>query len=348
MKVSLIVVCHHSSGVLPGCAASFRRQVAAAGCDGEIVAVEQSEDADELAAAAAIDPDLLLERPNRGYAAGLNAGVAEATGEILLLANPDITFLEDSVAALVDAVRGGADVVGPQLLWDQRGEVMLPIPDDPGVTAELARTARRRWPALRSDVSLIERSWRVWTASEPLPVPSLRGPALALSRSAARRFGPLDEGYFLYYEETEWLLRARRSGARLRLAPGARVIHRWGHATERCDGLAAIEERSRRRFFERNYPTWGRLLLQRLAPKRPLGDAAFAVVGGPGDLPAVSADVWLLSIVSQMEPAVGCLAAETLPPAARELSARGRWYALAAGRRRDRWRVLGRWTWERR
>jgi len=348
MKVSLVVVCHHSSGVLSGCIESFRRQAEAAGVESEVIAVEHSEDHREAEAVAACRPDRLLRRPNRGYAAGLNAGVSEASGELLFLANPDIEFLGGSVAALVDVVVGDAKVVaGPQLLWDRGGEVVLPIPDDPSPWAELGRTLRARWPLRRFLKGRVAASWRVWTADQPCLVPSLRGPLMALERDTARWLGPLDEGYFLYYEETDWLWKARRHGARLVLAPRSRVVHRWGHATGQRRDNDAIAERSRVRFFERNYPMALRALLARLAASSPSSEDRFERVAGPDVIGETVADVWLLSIVSQMEPSVGCLGVSTLPPAARELSATGRWYAVAAKHDRGRWRLRGSWMWER-
>ena len=52
-------------------------------------------------------------------AAGLNAGAAETAGEVLLLANPDISFFPGSVLALLAGVERGFDVVGPQFVWDE-------------------------------------------------------------------------------------------------------------------------------------------------------------------------------------------------------------------------------------
>jgi GT2 family glycosyltransferase len=346
VKVSLITVCHHSSGVLPESVQSFRHQAEAAGVASEVVVVEQSEDEGEAAQAEACGPDLLLRRPNRGYAAGINAGVAEASGELVFLANPDLVFLDGSVGELVGAVAGGADVAGPQYLWDRAGEVLLPIPDDPRPAAELARTVRRRWPRRRELEDRIESSWRVWTGDRPQDVVSLRGSLMAVSRDTLERLGPLDEGYFLYYEETEWLWRAHRRGARLRLAPRSRVVHRWGHSTVRCPDRAEIEERSRTRFFERNYSAPVRALLGRLSRSEMPADPRFELVDSPWAVPRTEADVWTFSTVSHMEPFAGCLAADALLPAACELTSVGRWYAVAARREGRRWRIDGRWTWE--
>ncbi len=346
VKVSLIAVCHHSSKVVPGCVRSFRSEAAAAGVAPEVIVVEHSEDDREAAAVEAVEPDTILRRPNRGYAAGLNSGMKVATGDLLFLANPDIEFLTGSVDALVEAVVGGADVAGPQLLWDRGGEVFLPVPDDPSPIAELLRTVNRRWPTRRALARTIERSWKVWSSEKPRRVPSLRGPLLALRRDTAARLGPMDEEYFLYYEETEWLWRARRAGAGLVVAPRSRVVHRWGHSTRRTGDSAVVEERSRRRFFERNYPRPFRALLQRLAPAIPRrSGSGFTEVAGPADVPVVEADIWLASIVNSMQPSIGGLKASRIPPAVREIVGVDRWYAVAARRVNRRWRLQGRWTW---
>jgi len=346
LKITLIAVCHYSSGVLPTCIESFRRAADQAGVEAEVIAVEQSEDTAEEVAVAACGPDLMLVRENRGYAAGLNAGADEATGELLFLANPDIEFLAGSVGALRDAVASGAGVAGPQLLWDRDGEVLLPIPDDPSPTAEIVRTVRRRWPRRRGLERRIEASWRVWTAQKPCETPSLRGPLMAVTREALATLGPLDEEYFLYYEETEWLWRARRRGVSLQVVPTAGVVHRWGHSTSRRSDQARIEERSRVRFFQRNYPAVARRVLERLAAPAVSLDHCFERVTGPQAVCCDRADVWLLSIVSHMEPLVGCIGGGVLPPAAVELTSAGRWYAVAAQRIGGRWQRIGAWMWE--
>ena len=348
MKISLVVVCHHSSEVLPGCVESFRHQAETAGLASEVVVVEHSEDDREASAVRSVKPDTLLVKPNRGYAAGLNTGVTEATGDVVFLANPDIEFLDGSVGALADAVAGGADVAGPQLVRDRGGTLFLPIPDDPSPLAELRRTMVRRWPTRGALERTIQASWDVWASERPCSVPSLRGSLLALQRDTIDWIGPLDEGYFLYYEETEWLWRARKIGAKLIIAPGARVVHRWGHATRRHEDSAAVEEHSRERFFKRNYSRSFRALLRLVAPRVEAPPLGFVSVDGPSEIPATEADIWLVSLVHQMQPAIGCLRVSELPSVLAGIEEVDRWYAVAAKRDNRRWRQQGRWTWERR
>jgi GT2 family glycosyltransferase len=350
MKVSCVVVCHRSSDVLGVCLDGLRREAQRSGVASEVVVVDHSEDAAETERVRAHHPDRLLALPNRGYAAGLNAGVAASSGEVLLLANPDLEMLDDSLSALLASLDAGFDVAGPRIVGDRDATLTYPLAEDPTPWPELRRIARRRWQPLwwRGLGTELDRAWRVWSAAHPVAVEALRGPLLAIRRESMDRLGPLDEGYFLYYEETEWLLRARRRGARLAWVGDASVVHRGGHATERLGDRREIEARSRQRFVDRNWPWWARRLARSFDP----GGDRTGVVGaqeipGPVECRAEGADVWLLAPWRHLIPSAGCVAGDVLPPAADDLARSGRWWAVAAQRDRHRWRLIGRWTWSR-
>ena len=347
MKVSLIVVCHRSSGVLRDCVESFRREAGAAGVEAEVIAVEQSEDSGEVRRVADASVDVLLERPNRGYAAGLNAGVAEAGGEVLLLANPDISFFDGSVGALMAALREGFDVVGPQFVWDADGAVLLPPAEDPSPSAELSRGLRRRWRWAwsRGLSRCLEETWRAWTVDTTLAVNSLRGALLAAPRGALDQFGPFDEGYFLYYEETEWLWRARRRGARLGLAAGARVQHRWGHATQSRDDAVELEERSRQRFLRRNYGGLWRWALGSGVGRTGRAPITAQNLLESAAIPEREADLWLASPNPHLMPALGCTRAVGLPREFADFCRTWGWVVAAADRDGSIWCIADAWTW---
>jgi GT2 family glycosyltransferase len=60
---------------------------------------------------------------------------------------------------------------------------------------------------------------------------SLYGASLLVSRSALDDIGLLDEGFFLYFEETEFCVRLRKKGWRLAAAPDSRVLHKLNGST---------------------------------------------------------------------------------------------------------------------
>ena len=230
MTVSLVVVGHRSSSVLADCIASFRSEALAASVAGEVVVIEQSEDPAEAERIAGLGADQLVVRPNRGYAAGLNAGIAAASGSTLLLANPDTVFCAGSLKALLEAIAEGFDVVGPQLVWDDAGEILFPPAEDPRWTSELWRTlrSRRQWAWDAGLHGVLDEWWRVWSAARPVEVAALRGPLLAASRAAVERLGPLDEGYFMYCEDTDWCHRLGALDYDVCYVPAFEVVHHVG------------------------------------------------------------------------------------------------------------------------
>jgi GT2 family glycosyltransferase len=75
---------------------------------------------------------------------------------------------------------------------------------------------------------------------DPYDVAAVEGSALLIRMSAMDRIGPLDERFFMYWEDTEWSLRARRAGYRLLVVPTAVVIHEEGASSSPAERMAAI------------------------------------------------------------------------------------------------------------
>ena len=71
-----------------------------------------------------------------------------------------------------------------------------------------------------------------------------------------RAVGPLDERYFLYWEDIDWSARARRAGWRVVYVPGSRVWHKLGASTpgERRHVRWRYEGRNRLLFYRRQRP----------------------------------------------------------------------------------------------
>lgn len=327
--ISLVLVTFRSSVVAPDAVGSFRAEVARLGLHAEVVLVDHSEDAEELARLQQVKPDKLLVQPNRGYAAGVNAGLAHASGATLLVGNPDIRFTAGGVGALLDGLTAGWDVVGPQFVLGG----LLFSPADVETPAE----ELQRWFASCSRVLWsryfhreLQRWRRAWEARAPLAVPALSGALLAFRHEVAKKIGPWDEGYFLYFEETEWLRRVAADGMRLALVPPARVEHLWGHAADpvSCGGRFLA---SRSRFLVSEFGWRGRFVDRLRSTRTPLRPRAF-----PKDLASLPHKdlLWLLSPTSLGLPAAGVqgpasVFAQSLRTVLAQRNARARYLVLA-------------------
>ena len=74
---------------------------------------------------------------------------------------------------------------------------------------------------------------------------------MLIRRQVLERIGLLDDHYFMYFEETDLCLRARRDGWECWHVPAARVVHLVGQASG-GKRLPAYWYDSRRRYFVKN------------------------------------------------------------------------------------------------
>lgn len=265
-----MVVNYHASQTLAQLALSLRAQCGQLGLELELLVVDHSESPEEAARLFALRPEKLLLGENRGYAAGINRGVQHATGELLLLANPDVVLLPQALEHLLAALQR-YPIVGPKFYL---GPLLYPLAEGHfladearQVLAYYGRWRRRRWWSAH-----LHRSLAAWRAVEPVPSPFLSGAMVLCSRPAWERVGPWDEGYFLYYEETDWLLRAHRLGLRAAYVPRAEALHLWGVSAHPLQ-QAPTMVRSRRRFLAKNFGLLGDLLARVPLPSVPFPSA---------------------------------------------------------------------------
>ncbi len=102
--------------------------------------------------------------------------------------------------------------------------------------------------------------------SKPQLVDWVSGACMIVRHEVFRTIGLLDEGYFLYFEELDFCLRARRQGWPCWYVPQSRVMHIAGQSS----GLTAREGRpprtpeywfaSRRRYFLKHFGLGGATL----------------------------------------------------------------------------------------
>lgn len=201
-----------------------------------------------------------LER-NGGFAYGNNAAIrpALATDSSLpyvLLLNPDTVIRPGAVKLLLEFMETHLDVgiAGSRL-------------EDPDATPQ--RSAFR-FPTI---ISELDHSLRLGTVSKLLsdwvlapPVSDqahqtdwVAGASMMIRREVFEAIGLLDEAYFMYFEEVDFCLRAKRSGWSCWYVPQSHVVHLVGQSSGVTDTKRAPKRLptywfdSRRRYFVKNY-----------------------------------------------------------------------------------------------
>jgi GT2 family glycosyltransferase len=174
---------------------------------------------------------VLLERDNRGLAAGWNAGLAAASStRYYLLLNADAWLVGDALARLVAFAdeHPRAAVVGPRLS-NPDGSLQRSVRGFP--TAWRLATEyfflRKLAPRSRLLNALYAGGF---DHDEVREAEFVMGACLLVRREAVDEVGGLDEDFFLFSEEVDWCFRFRQAGWQVLFYPGAECVHVGGAA----------------------------------------------------------------------------------------------------------------------
>jgi hypothetical protein len=219
----------------------------------------------------------------------LNAGLRAASGEILVLSNPDVLVRPGALLALAGAARSGPVAAGPAFFLDEGETLRMPPAEEPhplglarrrlGGTPEVFRRALRRGLAAADEAA----------RGETRAVGALSGALVAVSRATLDRVGPFDEGYALYYEENDWQRRLLTLGGALLRVGAARVVHAYNRSARLEPRAAAWFAASERRYFTTVFGARGAAALDALASGAPAPPTPAPLEGGVLRLSAPSA-----------------------------------------------------------
>ncbi|MGE0641729.1 MAG: glycosyltransferase [Thermoanaerobaculia bacterium] len=285
--LAIVLVHYRTPELVAPAVAALVRDLASASLGGELLLVDNGSEAADQESWRGLPIRRLDAGANLGYAGGAALGIAASRAPRLVVMNPDVEVRPGCLARLVAALDDGADVAGPEFYWDRAATLRLPpterrTPADEIVTllgrrfATFAPRARRRWR---------RHAQRHWRATGPIESETLSGAMLAFRRAAWDRIGPFDDGFRLYFEETDWLLRLVRAGGRAVYEPRASAHHWYAQSSLGEPASASWFLESERRFRSRHYGAATTALLDALGPH---GKAADATAPSPGSESAES------------------------------------------------------------
>jgi GT2 family glycosyltransferase len=204
---------------------------------------------------------LVVAERNGGFAYGNNVAFAHAyaSGQLpdyFFLLNPDAEIRAGAVEALVDFLERepAAGLVGSSI-EEADGRLWPYAFRFPSVATEVEAGL-----AFSPVTRLLNRRKILREMGEvPEQVDWLAGASLMMRRQLVDELGGLDESYFLYFEETDYIRRAREAGWQAWYVPASRVVHAAGQSTgvtvrrARPARLPDYWFESRRRYFAKNH-----------------------------------------------------------------------------------------------
>jgi N-acetylglucosaminyl-diphospho-decaprenol L-rhamnosyltransferase len=170
----------------------------------------------------------LVERENRGLAAGWNAGLAATSARYVLLLNSDAWAVGDAVERLARFADGHPHtaVVAPRLS-NPDGSLQRSVRGFPTLWRLATEYLFLRKLAPRS------RALNAFYAGgfdhrEARRIDWAMGAVVLVRRAAIEEVGPADEAFFLFSEETDWCYRFHAAGWEVWFDPEAEFTHVGG------------------------------------------------------------------------------------------------------------------------
>jgi N-acetylglucosaminyl-diphospho-decaprenol L-rhamnosyltransferase len=275
-RVWVVIVNYRTADMAVDCLQSIAGQIAELPEFHTIVVDNASSDASVEKLMGVIDKEgwhswasvLPLDR-NGGFAFGNNAGIGKALRstchvDYVMLLNPDTIIQAGAIRVLVDFMDSHQRVgIAGSRLENAEGRAECSAHTAPSPFGELESGAR---------LGILSRALHRYVVTPPMREAAhecdwVSGASLIVRREVFEEIGLLDEGYFLYFEEVDFCLRAQKAGWTIWFVPESRVVHLEGAAT----GIRNSVRRrprywydSRRRYFVKHFGVHGLILADAL------------------------------------------------------------------------------------
>ncbi len=163
------------------------------------------------------DVEIVPLDENLGYAGNNNVGIRAAldrAADWVFVLNEDTVLAPDCLTRLMSVAASDPriGVLGPMVYHH----------DEPTVIQSAGGRLGPYWISSHLGQNEVDRG----QFREPRPVEWISGCAILVRRAVIEQVGPFDARFFLYWEETEWCVRAAKAGWRIVHVPAARIWHK--------------------------------------------------------------------------------------------------------------------------
>ncbi|WDI32105.1 glycosyltransferase family 2 protein [Hyphococcus flavus] len=265
-RLGVIIVNYQTPELVETCLSTLAPQLGAVnGCCVIVDNASGDGSLDRLTAWCEVSPAadrlMVVSAPqNGGFSAGNNIGLKHLNADLVLLLNSDAAVKPDALIALIRA----AD-------HNSQASIFTPLIVDGDGEPQVSRFRRHRLLSEFVDGAQTGPITKVFPKAETPIFPEdidtepdwVSFSAVMIRRQAIEDAGPMDEGFFLYYEDCDYCRRLTGKGHRICYVPDAVFQHDAGGSTklrERQAKSARLPEyyyRSRSRYFRKTYGPLG-------------------------------------------------------------------------------------------
>lgn len=168
---------------------------------------------------------IIFNKKNLGFGSGCNVGIKESKGKYILLLNPDIAVLDNSIEKLIKYLEENKKVgiVGPQLLNPDKTIQKSCYRYPNWYIPILRRTFLAKFPWAKKELE--KYLMFGFNHQEKKEVDWILGAALMLRKEMLKKIGLFDKKFFLYFEDIDLCRRANQANWKIVYYPESQMFH---------------------------------------------------------------------------------------------------------------------------
>lgn len=262
--LSIIIVSYNTREMTLECLQSVYDQTS--GIDFEVIVYDNDSHDGSVQAIEENFPlvKLIAAKDNIGFAMGNNKAIEGASGEYVLLLNPDTLVLDKAINELMDFARARpeAGIWGGKTLFGDRSLNPGSCFRKMSVWNQFCR-ASGLTVIFRNSEFFNSEDYGGWARNTERSVDIVCGCFLLIKRDLWQKLGGFDRRYFMYAEEADLCLRAKALGYSPAITPKAVIVHYGGGSEKiRADKMVRLLA-AKSELLHVHWSSW----------KRPLGRA---------------------------------------------------------------------------
>lgn len=242
--ISIIIINYKMADYIATCLESLKSQLNALHDEYRIIIVDNNsqDHIQEVIDASGIAhiTTIFLDK-NKGYGAGVNAGIRACTSDYYFIVNPDIIFFEPNTLHRLKAFMDENAHIGmavPKLIH-VNGALQYSCWRFPSTFVPLyRRTALGKMKHGKKALNHFQ--MRDWDHQQTLPIDCAMGSAMFVRHSAIEKAGLMDERYFMYFEDIDWCRTFWKHNQIIYYIHNIRLRHVLRRSSAKVSGLKSL------------------------------------------------------------------------------------------------------------
>ncbi len=247
-KLSAIIVTYNSARDIVACLTSLEKHLGSALREVIVVDNASTDATCDLVKQHFPNVRLIANERNVGFSAGVNAGSKCAQGDVLLFFNPDAEMLQWKQRVLQKFTQSRCGILGGAL-QSLAGVVQGSAGFEPSWFTEIVHALRLHYVLPLGRYVIDARFYR-----QARKVDWVSGGFMLVKKSVWKALGGFDEQFFLYMEDVDLCVRARKAGFGVYFDPGLRARHRLMGSSKNVSTAHKFYFPSLRAYFAKHRP----------------------------------------------------------------------------------------------